>query len=170
MAIDCIREGVLDSRRNDRASPPCRAGDKCFPISKDTQTRGALSSACAISYGGMGPGLHGGKPALTHAEDLCLSFPSKPETWRGRAGRMKSPPTGLSQYFQSGWSRLRTLSSHQRTRCPPTLPTMACYITCILIIYIYLHAFSEAISLKLYFLNETTASKDSGEFVFQPEQ
>lgn len=60
-----------------------------------------------------------------------------------------------------------TLSSHRRMLCPPTLSTMACYTMYILVIHP--HAFPGAISLKLYFLNEATASTDSGEFVFQPE-
>lgn len=47
---------------------------------------------------------------------------------------------------------------------PPTMPATAPYITCVLIIH--LHAFPEAISLKLYFLNEAIVSINSGEFVF----
>lgn len=46
----------------------------------------------------------------------------------------------------------------------PTMSTMALYIMCLPIIH--LRTFPEAISLKLYFLNEATASTDSGEFVF----
>lgn len=60
-------------------------------------------------------GTHEGRIARIHSEDLCLSYPFNPETWKGRAGWRDEVITTMSLTLFEIWL--------EQTQKPPPLST-----------------------------------------------
>lgn len=104
----------------------------------DTHPRREMSSRRSISNGGTGPGLHGGRIALTHSDDWPV-FILSIQAWdmEGKGRRDKVTLQRVSRILLNlAGADSENLSSNQRTICPLPTSTMACYIMCVLIIHV----------------------------------
>lgn len=101
--------------------------------------------------------------SLAHAEGLCPSGGLEPAPWRGQGGDEAAASVSLTAFHTRQSRPGKPLSTPQCRKAQPA-QSRAWYPERVLITG--LRALPGAISLKLHFLNEATASSDSGESGF----